>query len=159
VLVRWAEVMKSIEPELGRYLVPSLDLDMKAGKLVFTAAFRGDEFRSRKSTVESAFKREWGKPDSPFMEPKQKSATAPEVPFRDIAEKGISGAYFTFTIPIRESFAPFGPSSRLGALIREDKLAQPVRDYLAAAMNADSGTADSRIAASGPADSGTEETR
>lgn len=135
VLVRWAEVMKSIEPELGRYLVPSLDLDMKTGKLVFTAAFRGDDFRTRKSAVESAFKRDWGKPDSPFMEPKQKSATAPETPFRDIATKGVAGAYFTFTIPIRESFAPFGPSSRLGALIREDKLAQPVRDYLAAAMN------------------------
>ncbi len=145
VLVRWAEVMKSIEPELGRYLVPSLDLDMrpKSGKLVFTVAFRGDEFRSRKATVESAFKREWGKPDSPFVEPKQQ-ATAPEIPFRDIADKGISGAYFTFTIPIRESFAPFGPSSRLGALIREDKLAQPVSDYLAAAMNAASGKEETR---------------
>jgi Tfp pilus assembly PilM family ATPase len=143
VLVRWAEVMKSIEPELGRYLVPNLDLDMRSGKLVFTAAFRGDEFRSRKATVESAFKREWGKPDSPFVEPKQQT-TAPEIPFRDIAEKGISGAYFTFTIPIRESFAPFGPSSRLGALIREGKLAQPVSDYLAAAMNAASGKEETR---------------
>lgn len=130
VLVRWSEVMKSVEPQLGRYLVPGLDLDMKSGKLVFTCAFRGEDFRTRKGVIERAFKQDMGKPDSPFWEGKDRAATAPEVPFRDIKDKGVPGAYFTFTVHIKESFAPFGPSARIGALLQDKQLA-PVRDYLA----------------------------
>jgi len=133
VLVRWAEVMKSIEPQLGRYLVPNFDLDMKSSKLTFTCAFRGEEFRTRKGVVERAFKQDVGKPDSPFWEGKDRAASAPEVLFRDSADKGVVGAYFTFTVYIKEAFEPFGPSARLGALLQDNKIG-PVRDYLAAAL-------------------------
>ena len=140
--------MKSIEPELGRYLVGDLDLNMnsgtKGGSLKFTAAFRGDDFRLRKSVIESAFKREWGKPDSPFMEPELVGSTAPERGFSDIKEKGVPGAYYTFNIRVRPSFQPFGPSSRIGALLQDDQLGQPVREYLAAAMGADEEVAGRR---------------
>jgi len=136
VLVRWAEVIKSIEPELGRYLVPELDLDMARGTLNFTMAFRGEDFRLRKGAVESAFRREWGKPDSPFTEPKKAGATAPETPFKDFADKQTPGAYFAFSIRIKDSFPPFGPSARLGVLLNDDILGQPARDYLAAALAA-----------------------
>ena len=148
VLVRWAEVMKSIEPELGRYLVGDLNLNMnsgsKGGSLKFIVAFRGDDFRLRKSVIESAFKREWGKPDSPFMEPEKVGSTAPEKGFSDIEEKGIPGAYYTFTIRIRPSFQPFGPSARIGALLQDEQSGQPVRGYLAAAMGADQEVAGRR---------------
>ena len=64
VLVRWAEVMKGVEPQLGRYLVPRVDLDMKGPnrKLEFTVAFRGEDFRTRISALRSAIEDECGNP-------------------------------------------------------------------------------------------------
>lgn len=131
VLVRWAEVLKSIEPELGRYLVASIDLDMKTRKLVFAAAFRGEDFRARKSIVERAFAVDMGKPDSPFTAPAQGAFTGVETPFADYSEKNIAGAHVMFTLEIKEVFQPFGPSARIGALLQDGHWAKPVGDYLA----------------------------
>lgn len=135
VLVRWAEVMKSIEPQLGRYLVPMVDLDMKSRKLTFQTAFRGTDFRTRMAVVERALNLEIGKPDSPFMKPERGDMRPPETLFTDRDEKGVTGAYYTFTVPIRELFAPFGPSARLGKL----DMGVPRsggKDYLAASNRA-----------------------
>ncbi len=116
VLVRWAEMLKGIEPQLGRYLVPSLELSMKpkSRKLQFRVAFRGEDFRSRMSILQSAIAKEVARPDSPFTQSKE--PTPPERLFADRSETGVTGAYFEFTIPIKDSFQPFGPSSRVGAL-------------------------------------------
>ena len=116
VLVRWAEILKSIEPQLGRYLVPSLELSMKpkSRKLQFRVAFRGEDFRSRMSILQSAIAKEVARPDSPFTQSKE--PTPPERLFADRSETGVTGAYFEFTIPIKDSFQPFGPSARVGAL-------------------------------------------
>ncbi|MEC8651555.1 MAG: pilus assembly protein PilM [Planctomycetota bacterium] len=130
VLVRWAEMIKSIEPQLGRYLVPSIKLGMKPGsrRLVFTVAFRGEDFRSRMGLLQNAINAEASKADSPFL------PTADPTPkddlFADRDETGVTGAYYTFTLPIKEIFEPFGPSARVGALdaVRREQ------DYLAAVV-------------------------
>lgn len=133
VLVRWSEVLKSIEPELGRYLVASLDLDMKGRKLTFSMALRGDDFRARQSGVERAFQLEIDKPDSPFRRPEvagqesQFAGTA--TPFTDYKDRQVAGAHIVFVLDIKESFQPFGPSSRVGALLDSSRL--PSGDYLA----------------------------
>lgn len=126
VLVRWAEMLKSVEPQLGRYLVPSLDLNMKpkSRKLTFVVAFRGEDFRARSTVLQTAIRAEANKADSPFL---QLEGVPPESLFTDRDETGVTGAYFTFEIPIKESFNPFGPSARVGAL----DVARPQRDYLA----------------------------
>jgi len=133
VLVRWSEVLKSIEPELGRYLVAALDLDMKGRKLTFSMALRGDDFRARQSGVERAFQLEIEKPDSPFRRPEvagqesQFAGTA--TPFTDYKDRQVAGAHIVFVLDIKEAFQPFGPSSRVGALLDSSRL--PAGDYLA----------------------------
>ena len=127
VLVRWVEILKSVEPQLGRYLVPSLELSMKpkSRKLQFKVAFRGEDFRSRMSVLQAAIARDAAKPDSPFMQ--SDKPTPPEQLFSDRKESGVTGAYFTFTIPIKDSFEPFGQGARFGALegagLRRERLA------------------------------------
>ncbi|HEB52768.1 MAG TPA: hypothetical protein ENI87_05895 [bacterium] len=108
VLVRWAEMLKAIEPQLGRYLVPEIDLDMSRRKLTFKVAFRGEDFRARKSALMRAVQVEIGKPDSPFKEPERGSGEPPETLFSDRDETGVTGAYYDVTIDIKEVFAPFG---------------------------------------------------
>jgi len=127
VLVRWAEMLKEVEPQLGRYLVPSVELNMKpkSRKLTFVVAFRGEDFRARMSVLQRAITVEAGKPDSPFAMPNNPSP--PESLFADRDESGVTGAYFTFEIPVKDKFQPFGPSARVGAL----DVAKPQRDYLA----------------------------
>jgi len=127
VLVRWAEMLKAVEPRLGRYLVSELDLDMGASRprLIFKVAFRGDDFRARMAVLQRAITDEAGKSDSPFLPPT--SPTPPEKLFSDRSETGVTGAYFEYTMPIKESFDPFGPSARVGALYG----ASSRRDYLA----------------------------
>ena len=133
VLVRWAEVLRSVEPELGRYLVASINLDMSGQKLSFTMALRGEDFRARQNAVERAFKLEIDKPESPFDQPKQAGQTVQfagtATTFSDFADKQIAGAHIAFVLDIKESFQPFGPSGRIGALIERDSLLE--RDYLA----------------------------
>lgn len=72
VLVRLSEVLKSIEPQLGRYLMMKLDLNMKAPSrsLEVVVAFRGDDFRDRVGVLEQAIEAEYDKADSPFTRPK-----------------------------------------------------------------------------------------
>jgi Tfp pilus assembly PilM family ATPase len=133
VLVRWSEVLKGIEPELGRYLVAAVDLDMKTRKLTFSMALRGDDFRARQSGIERAFQLEIEKPDSPFQRPEvagqesQFAGTA--TPFTDYKDRQVAGAHIVFVLDIKESFQPFGPSTRVGALLDNSKL--PPGDYLA----------------------------
>lgn len=147
VLVRWSEVLKSIEPELGRYLVASIDLDMKSRKLSFTMALRGEDFRTRQNIVERAFQLEIGKPESPFTDPVQAgqktNVAGNATPFSDYSDKQIAGAHVAFVLDIKEVFQPFGPSARIGAL-DPSKLLDPARlpaegrlpmgDYLALAQ-------------------------
>ncbi len=131
VLVRWAEVLKGIEPELGRYLIATIDLDMKSRKLTFTASFRGEDFRARQSVLERAFTLEMGKPDSPFTMPDRGAFAGTSTLFRDSSETSIAGAHIQFVVNIKDTFQPFGPSARIGALLPSDKLLAPARNYLA----------------------------
>jgi Tfp pilus assembly PilM family ATPase len=109
VLVRWAEMMKAAEDDLGRFLVPRIDLNMKSPRrLEFTIAFRGDDFRSRRTQLQRAIDAEYARPDSPFTPPKRADERRDEEPFKDIAESGVPGAYFRVTMPIKDVFAPFG---------------------------------------------------
>ncbi len=118
VLVRWAEMLKTVEPQLGRYLVPQVELNMKpkSRNLRFTVAFRGEDFRARMSVLQRAIALETGKPDSPFAPPDNPSP--PEDLFTDRDESGVTGAYFKFEIPIKDSFQAFGPSTTFGSLAR-----------------------------------------
>lgn len=116
VLVRWAELLKRVEPELGRCLVPHIDLDMKARKLSFTIAFRGEDFRVRMGALRRAIEEEVARPDSPFWEGKNGLQVPRDELFKDSGERNVPGAYYDFEIEIKEKFEPFGPSSRVGAL-------------------------------------------
>ncbi|MFT4513781.1 MAG: hypothetical protein ACI91B_002487 [Planctomycetota bacterium] len=133
VMVRWSEVLKSIEPGLGRYLISAIDLNMKKRELSFTMSLRGEKFRAIQSEVEHAFKLEIDKPDSPFTKSErsgQKVAFAGDADlFSDTDKTRIEGAHISFALTIKESFQPFGPSSRIGALLDSSKL--PQADYLA----------------------------
>ncbi len=137
VLVRWSEIMKGVAPELGRYLVPRIDLNMKgpSRRLEFTIAFRGDDFRSRMAALKRAVEADYARPDSPFEPPKKAGDDIKEDLFSDSDERGVSGAYFRVTIAIKESFDPFGPSSRVGVA----SPARPVGDALAAANPQEAG--------------------
>lgn len=112
VLVRWAEFMKSVEPLLGRYLVTKVDLTMRGNrKLEFTVAFRGDGFRDKESALRQAIEAEYDKPDSPFERPSARAPGTPEDLFKDTGgDSGVLGAYYRFTLPVKGSFEPFGPS-------------------------------------------------
>jgi hypothetical protein len=112
VLVRFAEVLRPIEPQLGRYLVSRIDLNMKAPnrRLEFTIAFRGEDFRDRMSVLRQAIEAEFTKPDTPF-ERSDRDELAKEELFRDRDETKVSGAYFKITMRVKDSFEPFGPSS------------------------------------------------
>jgi Tfp pilus assembly PilM family ATPase len=113
VLVRWAEILKRVEPQLGRYLVPRIDLDMKAPnrRLDFTIAFRGDDFRSRMSVLERAIEADYQSNDSPFAPPQRSDELVKELPFSDAVDRGVQGAYFRVSMRIKDAFAPFGPSA------------------------------------------------
>jgi len=120
VLVRWSDMLRSVEPLLGRYLVPRLELGMKAPnrRLEFVVAFRGEDFRERMSALEQAMDTEYNKPDTPFERPKGNDRASTEERFRDSDETGISGAYYKITMRVKDVFEPFGPSSAaaVGAL-------------------------------------------
>jgi hypothetical protein len=44
--------------------------------------------------------------DSPFQ--KVEESIGGDLPFRDGAEKGVSGSYYDLKLHVRESFQPFG---------------------------------------------------
>lgn len=105
VLVRFSEMMRGVESQLGRYLMTRIELQMRSNKryLKFTVAFRSD-FRTRASALQSAIEAEIAKPDSPFQ------ANEPTVKLldEDLFKGGGDGAYFTVTMRIKDTFAPFG---------------------------------------------------
>lgn len=113
VMVRWAELLRSIEPQLGRFLVTRIDLSMKtpSRRLEFVIAFRGEDFRDRLGALEGALDREFAKPDSPFERPSGNTPLSIEERFKDSDESGVSGAYYRFTLKVKDVFEPFGPSA------------------------------------------------
>jgi hypothetical protein len=113
VLVRFSEMLRSVESQLGRYLVLKIDLSMKAPnrRLEFTVAFRGEDFRDRLNVLQQAIDAEYGKSDSPFEKPKSRDESAKEERFRDADESGVTGAYYKIVMRVKDVFEPFGPSS------------------------------------------------
>ena len=115
VLVRWSELLKAVHGQLGRYLVPKIDLNMKPGsrRLEFTIVFRGDDFRDKMATLARAIEAEYDNPDSPFE--KRRQTKELEEPFKDAEESGVKGAYYRVTLAIKDNFDPFGASHAGGA--------------------------------------------
>jgi Tfp pilus assembly PilM family ATPase len=113
VLVRWAEIVKTVEPQLGRYLVTKITLNMRSPnrQLDFTVAFRGEDFRARRDALQRAIDAEMQKADSPFEPPKGNETTRSEVVFKDAGVSGVAGAYFPITLHIKDLFPAFGPSA------------------------------------------------
>jgi Tfp pilus assembly PilM family ATPase len=113
VLSRFAEVMKELEPTLGRFLVTRINLTMKSPnrQLQFVVALRGDDFRSRHTALKAALDAEMAKPDSPFEppDPKKPPPGKDVEQFRDTGASGVAGAYYTMTLPIKDAFQAFGP--------------------------------------------------
>lgn len=111
VLLRFFEVLKASEDGMGRYLLASLELNMRAtpsqkfsGRwLQCRFAFRGSDFRERFAALRSAIEAECQRPGSPFEAIDER--VGGDLPFRDGAEKGINGAYYDLKIHIREAFA------------------------------------------------------
>ena len=110
VLVRFAQIMKAVEPQLGRYLMLRLAVNMKAPnrKLEFLVAFRGDDFRDRLNALQLALEADYEDPKSPFEKPSTRAESAKEELFRDSAESGVAGAYYKITLRVKDSFQPFG---------------------------------------------------
>ncbi len=117
VMERFFGVLSKAEPSLGRYLLCTLDLSMRSAPgrdtsgryLQCRIAFRGDDFRERFAALRQAVEEECQRDDSPFE--RIEESIGGDMPFRDGAEKGISGAYFDLKVHIRESFAAFGVGS------------------------------------------------
>ncbi|MCB9883945.1 MAG: pilus assembly protein PilM [Planctomycetes bacterium] len=110
VLVRFAQIMKTVEPQLGRYLMLKLSLNMKAPnrKLEFLVAFRGDDFRDRMNALQLALEADYEDPKSPFEKPSTRAESSKEEPFRDYAETNVPGSYYKITLRVKDSFMPFG---------------------------------------------------
>jgi Tfp pilus assembly PilM family ATPase len=110
VLVRWSEMLRDAEPELGRFLVTKFDLSMKAPNrtLEFTVAFRGDDFRDRRSALQRVIDAELDRADSPFERPKRPDEGKSEDMFKDSKDSGVIGAYYRIVLHVKENFRPFG---------------------------------------------------
>jgi len=111
VLVRWAEILKAVEPDLDRYLVPELDLSMRprSRSLKFDIVFRGSDFRSKAHDIlKAAIVRDMDDARSPFGGDDNKGVEVREKLFDDKDHPDATGATFSFTIPVKDSFAPFG---------------------------------------------------
>jgi len=110
-LVRFAELLKSRETELGRLLIVDFKLNMpvRNRSLEFTVAFRGSDFRAKQSILRAAIDEECRRPDSPFEKFDERSYR--EHRFSDSAETGVEGAYFDMKILIKDTFEPFGASA------------------------------------------------
>lgn len=114
VIERFFDVLHKNEGALGRYLMCSLELQMKVtspgrsecGRFVQCKfAFRGDDFRERNASLRQMFEDECKRPDSPFQSVEE--SIGGDIPFKDGAEKGVSGSYYDFKVHVRESFDPF----------------------------------------------------
>jgi Tfp pilus assembly PilM family ATPase len=114
VLERFFDVLHKNEGLLGRYLMCSIDLQMKVttpgraecGRYVQCRfAFRGDDFRSRNASLRQIFEDECKNPGSPFQS--VEASIGSDIPFKDGAEKGVTGSYYDFKVHVRESFDPF----------------------------------------------------
>src|SRR5687767_7652251 len=105
-------MMHTAEPQLGRFLVTSIHLNMRAPrrKLDFTIAFRGDDFRAREAALRRVIDAELQRADTPFEPADSPSTNKGEEIFRDANEPaGMDGAYYKVTMHVKDAFAPFGP--------------------------------------------------
>jgi type IV pilus assembly protein PilM len=109
VLVRFSQMIKAIEPQLGRYLLLKIDLEMKAPRryLEFVVAFRGDDFRDKENAVKQALVAEYAKSDTPFQKPDKDESK--EHLFKP--DPSARGAYYVFRMGVKDSFDPYGPSA------------------------------------------------
>jgi hypothetical protein len=111
VLVRFAELMKSKESELGRFLIHEINLSIGTGQsrtLEFTISFRSDAttgFRVRANAMKSAIEAEIARPDSPCF---KKLVESHEDLFTDSDTSGVEGVYYKVRIELRDVIPPFG---------------------------------------------------
>ena len=113
VLVRFFEVLQRVEADLGKYLLCSLELNMRAtaggehsGRyLTCRVAFRGEDFRERFASLRQAVDEECKREGSPFQEIDSRSGG--DIRFKDGAEKGVMGSYYDLKIHVKGSFPPF----------------------------------------------------
>jgi Tfp pilus assembly PilM family ATPase len=140
VLVRWAEMMKAAEPQLGRFLVTRLSLDMNARssnrRLEFTIAFRGDDFRTRYAALGRAIEAEMARSDTPFEVPEKGDNRVVSELFKEgkEGESGVIGSYYRLTMHIKDVFPPFGAGGGQGSLGAAD--ASPARGNAVLAASA-----------------------
>ena len=112
VLVRWAELMRAVEPSLKGMLIMKIDLNMKSPnrRLDFRVAFRGNDFRDKWALLQRAIEADMEKPDSPFEKQKRAEAGNDEKLFSD--NDVVPGAYYDFSLRVKDTFEPFGPSAK-----------------------------------------------
>lgn len=137
VLVRWSEMMRATEAQLGRFLVTSIHLNMhsRTRKLEFSIAFRGEDFRARRSVLQRAIEAEIQKADSPFETPDKAEERKDEELFRDADKGGMPGAYYKVAMHVKDVFQPFGPSGGTAVGVgpaRPEMLPDVAKDLLAA---------------------------
>ena len=122
VLVRWSEMMKAAESQLGRYLVVEINLNMKSPnrQLEFWVAFRGSDFRRPWAALQQAIETELQRPDTPFAPAEKTDSRRDEELFKDSAASGVDGAYYRFTLNIKDAFQPFGGALGLAEPPRRD---------------------------------------
>lgn len=136
VLVRWAEMLRTHESQLGRFLVTSVNLNMapRTRRLEFTIAFR-DDFREKDGILKRAIEAELQRADSPFEAPERTEDRKDELLFSDTNQSGVSGAYYKVVMHVKDSFPPFGPSGGApvgAASVPLETVPTPARDLLAA---------------------------
>jgi type IV pilus assembly protein PilM len=107
VLSRFSDAVKSIEGELGEFLVTEVEVSLpsikKSKYLQVRVAFRGDDARTRFERLRDGLRATFDRPGSPFVDFKTGQGVAGEEPF---ADTDVTGAYFTLRIEIADEFQP-----------------------------------------------------
>jgi hypothetical protein len=112
VLLRFMDVLELGKAEIGKMLLCSLALDMRAEgpgdksgrSLTINVAFRGDDFRERHAALKGTLEAECKRPESPFLLVEERRS---ERLFADSDQTGVKGAYFELILVIKDSFEPF----------------------------------------------------
>ena len=110
MLVRFAEVLKRVESELGRYLVTDIELDISAregrggtgGTLSFDIVLRdAGQFRAKDDILQRALERETSNPRSPFKE-----VNTAKKRYDNFTDGG-GGSVVSYEIILNHNFEPF----------------------------------------------------
>ena len=106
VLSKFSEVLKSIETELGEFLVTDVDLSIPATKnskyLQVRFAFRGEDYRTRFERLRDALEASFASSDSPFIDFKTAVGVTGEQVFTD---PEIPGMYAALRMQIKDEFS------------------------------------------------------